>query len=149
MADTATTMKYIRRHYGVSQSELAQLLNASVRTVQHWEQGDYEPSGTAVKLIQLLAKNDAIFTELSLMKEDEGIMYLEHDDQALTIMGVQFRNEKEYRATMNAVVSNMYEGFEPTLDDIQMARDADDLERPMTAKEVLDRVNARNSVRSE
>jgi len=146
MSRTAQNIKFIRQHYGISQRRLASLLNVSVRTVQHWEQADYAPSGPAVKLIQLLANNDAVFTALTSIEEDEAIMYLEHDDQAFTIMGVPFRNEAEYRATLDATISNMYEGFEPTVADIELAREADDLGRPLTGAEVLAKINARNSV---
>lgn len=146
MSRTAKNIKVIRQHYGISQKHLATLLNVSVRTVQHWEQDDYAPSGPAVKLIQLLANNDAIFTELARLEEDDDIMYLEHDDQALTIMGVAFRNEEEYRATLDAIINNMYEGFEPTVDDVKLAREADDLGRPLTGEEVLAKINAKRSV---
>lgn len=146
MTRTAATLKFIRRHYHISQQELATLLNASPRTVQHWEQGDYVPSGTAVKLIQLLAKNDAVFTELVGMKGDEGIMYLDHNDQELTILGVAFRNEREYRATLNAVVNNMYEGFEPTVADIKLLREMDNRDEPMTTQEILNWIDARDAV---
>jgi len=61
-------------------------------------------------------------------------------------MGVPFRNEAEYRATLDATISNMYEGFEPTVADIELAREADDLGRPLTGAEVLAKINARNSV---
>ncbi len=145
MSQTAQNIKFIRQHYGISQQRLATLLSVSVRTVQHWEQADYTPSGPAVKLIQLLAKNDAVFTELTSIEEDDQIMYLEHDDQALTIMGVPFRNEEEYRSSLNAIINNMYEGFEPTVDDIKMSQEFY-TQGPLSAEEILKRVRARNAV---
>ncbi|WP_125547226.1 helix-turn-helix domain-containing protein [Levilactobacillus lindianensis] len=145
MSRTAKSIKFIRQHYGISQKYLATLLNVSVRTVQHWEQDDYAPSGPAVKLIQLLANHDVIFTALARLEEDDEIMYLEHDDQALTIMGVAFRNEKEYRATLEAIINNMYEGFEPTVDDVKMSQEVYTT-GPLSAKEILKRVQARNTV---
>ncbi|MGA3279078.1 helix-turn-helix domain-containing protein [Lactiplantibacillus pentosus] len=75
MKSTAATLKQIRQHYRISQAQLAKLLNTSVRTVQHWEQADYQPSGAAVRLIQILAADDAVFPALTQFKEDDQIMY--------------------------------------------------------------------------
>lgn len=80
------------------------------------------------------------------MKGDEGIMYLDHNDQELTILGVAFRNEREYRATLNAVVNNMYEGFEPTVADIKLLREMDNRDEPMTTQEILNWIDARDAV---
>lgn len=148
MKSTAATLKQIRQHYRISQAQLAKLLNTSVRTVQHWEQADYQPSGAAVRLIQILAADDAIFPALTQFKEDDQIMYLEHDDQKLTIMDVPFRNRKEYRATLNAVISNMYEGFEPTKFDIQMAQRSY-VEGSPTVQEMLDQILHEKSATSK
>ncbi|MCT0161353.1 helix-turn-helix domain-containing protein [Lactiplantibacillus pentosus] len=148
MKSTAATLKQIRQHYRISQAQLAKLLNTSVRTVQHWEQADYQPSGAAVRLIQILAADDAVLPALTQFKEDDQIMYLEHDDQKLTIMDVPFRNRKEYRATLNAVISNMYEGFEPTKFDIQMAQRSY-VEGSPTVQEMLDQILNEKSATSK
>ncbi len=42
---------------GMSQSEFAQLLGVSVRTLQDWEQGRREPSGAAKTLLKIAARN--------------------------------------------------------------------------------------------
>ncbi|KRK23394.1 transcription regulator [Lactiplantibacillus pentosus DSM 20314] len=148
MKSTAATLKQIRQHYRISQAQLAKLLNTSVRTVQHWEQADYQPSGAAVRLIQILAADDAVLPALTQFKEDDQIMYLEHDDQKLTIMDVPFRNRKEYRATLNAIISNMYEGFEPTKFDIQMAQRSY-VEGSPTVQEMLDQILNEKSATSK
>lgn len=148
MKSTAATLKQIRQHYRISQAQLAKLLNTSVRTVQHWEQADYQPSGAAVRLIQILAADDAVLPALTQFKEDDQIMYLEHDDQRLTIMDVPFRNRKEYRATLNAIISNMYEGFEPTKFDIQMAQRSY-VEGSPTVQEMLDQILNEKSATSK
>jgi len=142
---TSEAIKHIREHYHISQNDLSDLLNASVRTIQHWEQGDYEPHGTAVRLIQLLTKNDEIFAELKSMKGAERIMYLDHDNEARTIMGIQFQNDEEYQSSLNAIINNMYDGWQPTLDDIQMAHDFY-ISGPLNIQEILRRVRARGAV---
>ena len=46
-----------RRKTGLSQSQFAQLIGVSVRTLQGWEQGRKEPSGAARTLLAIAAMN--------------------------------------------------------------------------------------------
>ena len=46
-----------RLSVGMSQTEFAQLLGVSVRTLQEWEQGRREPSGAARMLLRIAATN--------------------------------------------------------------------------------------------
>lgn len=50
------------------------------------------------------------------------IMYktIEIDRENLTLMGVKFSNLKTLESTANAIGSNMFEGFEPTTELIQL-----------------------------
>ena len=48
---------------------------------------------------------------------------IEIDRNNLTIMGVQFSNLKTFESTVNAIGSNMFEGFEPTQKGIEIIRD--------------------------
>lgn len=45
------------------------------------------------------------------------------DRQKLTIMGVQFSDLKTLESTANALGSNMFEGFKPTPEGIEIIRD--------------------------
>ncbi len=47
----------IREKTGLSQSEFAELLGVSVRTLQDWEQGRRAPSGAARTLLLIANKN--------------------------------------------------------------------------------------------
>lgn len=47
----------IRERNNISQSVLAKLLNTSVSTVQHWEIGHRQPSGSALKLLNILDRH--------------------------------------------------------------------------------------------
>jgi putative transcriptional regulator len=47
----------IRSAYGLSQSQFAELLGISVRTLQNWEQGRRSPQGAARVLLQVAAKH--------------------------------------------------------------------------------------------
>lgn len=41
----------------------------------------------------------------------------------LTIMGVKFNNQKEFRCALYAISSNMIEGWRPTKQDIEQVKD--------------------------
>lgn len=50
-------IKKTRKATNLSQSVFAQLLNVSVASVRHWEQGIREPSGSTKVLLDLLSRN--------------------------------------------------------------------------------------------
>ena len=51
---TRTRIVALRRRLQLSQTVMASLLNTSVSTVRKWEQGDKQPSGPSLKLLDLL-----------------------------------------------------------------------------------------------
>ena len=55
----------VREGTGLSQSEFAQLLGVSVRTLQEWEQGRRAPSGAARTLLRIAAKNPSVLREVA------------------------------------------------------------------------------------
>lgn len=48
---------------------------------------------------------------------------IEIDRNNLTIMGVKFSDLHTLESTANAIGSNMFEGFKPTMKDIEIIRD--------------------------
>ena len=46
--------RMLRRALGLSQKEFAEILGASVATVQAWESGKQKPDGVATKVLRLL-----------------------------------------------------------------------------------------------
>ena len=52
----AQRIKSLRRKQAISQTVLASVLNISASTVRQWEQGAKQPSGAALKLLNLLER---------------------------------------------------------------------------------------------
>lgn len=50
-------IKRIREKNNISQSVMARLLNTSVSSVQHWEIGHRQPSGSALKLLNIIDRH--------------------------------------------------------------------------------------------
>jgi putative transcriptional regulator len=49
-------IRSLREKFELSQAVLAALLNTSVATVQQWEIGDKKPSGSSLKLLNLIER---------------------------------------------------------------------------------------------
>ena len=47
--------KAVREQIGLSQSEFAQLMHVSIKTLQNWEQHRRKPKGSAVALLKIVA----------------------------------------------------------------------------------------------
>ena len=62
---TYPSVANIRARTGLSQSEFAQLIGVSVRTLQEWEQGRRAPSGPARTLLELAHRNPKALLELA------------------------------------------------------------------------------------
>ena len=53
-----------RAKSGLSQSQFAQVLGVSIRTLQEWEQGRRKPSGAARALLSIAAKRPDVIREV-------------------------------------------------------------------------------------
>lgn len=123
--NNAQIVKFIRKQYGLNQRAFAQLLNVSLSAVKAWEQGQREPSGSAVRLLQLLLQEKGTLNQLMNMQEDKLMFDLDVDEKQLTIMGVQFKDANEFYAAEFSIANNMYEGYVPTVADVtRLASDA-------------------------
>lgn len=57
-------VKKIRTDLQLSQSAFASLMGVSARTLQEWEQGRREPSGSAYSLLRIAQKHPEAFLDL-------------------------------------------------------------------------------------
>lgn len=53
----------IRTRMGLTQEEFATALCISVKTLRNWEQGRREPSGPAMRLLQIAAKHPEVLLD--------------------------------------------------------------------------------------
>ena len=55
-AYTAEMIKHLRKRLHVSQAVFAAYINASISTVQKWENGEKKPSGAAARLLSVIER---------------------------------------------------------------------------------------------
>ncbi len=55
--------RVIRKRMGLTQEEFAAALSISVKTLRNWEQGRREPTGPAMRLLQIAAKHPEVLIE--------------------------------------------------------------------------------------
>jgi putative transcriptional regulator len=55
--------RQIRERMGLTQEEFAAALCISVKTLRNWEQGRRDPSGPAMRLLQIAAKHPEIILD--------------------------------------------------------------------------------------
>jgi len=60
-------IRALRNHLGLTQVELAEQLGIRQQTVSEWETGQYEPRGTSVTLLRLVAER----SEFEYGREDQ------------------------------------------------------------------------------
>ena len=53
---SAPDVRAVRESFGFSQSQMATLLQVNVRTLQNWEQGHRNPSGSAQVLLRVIQR---------------------------------------------------------------------------------------------
>lgn len=56
----SSSVRIIRERTSLSQSEFAQLIGVSVKTVQNWEQDRRRPTGPAAALLSIIEHNPAL-----------------------------------------------------------------------------------------
>lgn len=61
---TLSEVTQARAKSGLSQSQFAQVLGVSTRTLQEWEQGRRKPSGAARSLLAIAAKRPEVIREV-------------------------------------------------------------------------------------
>ena len=60
---TKEDVQFLRQKFGVSQSAFAKLMGVSVNTLQNWEQGRRQPTGSARILLTIAYRQPSLFRE--------------------------------------------------------------------------------------
>ena len=68
----AQSIKALRRHLGLTQSDMAQHLGTRQQTVSEWETGMYQPRGTAQTLLTIIAERGNFRYQTGPDLEEEG-----------------------------------------------------------------------------
>jgi DNA-binding transcriptional regulator YiaG len=55
------SIRALRKHLGLTQSALASELGTRQQTISDWEIGMYEPRGTSVKLLNIIAERASFY----------------------------------------------------------------------------------------
>jgi putative transcriptional regulator len=58
-------VKTLRESFGLKQNEFAEAVGVSASLVQSWEQHRRIPSGSSLKILQMLERHPALITELN------------------------------------------------------------------------------------
>lgn len=51
----ADSVRALRKHLKLTQSDLAEQMGMRQQTISEWEQGDYRPRGASLKLLSIIA----------------------------------------------------------------------------------------------
>ena len=62
---TPPDAKAVREQIGLSQSEFAQLMQVSIKTLQNWEQGRRRPTGPAKVLLKIATRHPRVLMEVA------------------------------------------------------------------------------------
>lgn len=106
----AISLQKISKTSGVALSTLSAALN---KPIENW----------SVRILNAVSQTTGERPSEVLQQLQPENFELELDDEQLTIQGVQFDDEYTYANVLNAVLSNVYEGWQPTMQDVQRGKD--------------------------
>jgi DNA-binding transcriptional regulator YiaG len=65
----ADRIQALRRHMGLTQSEMSQKLGTRQQTISEWETGSYEPRGASATLLSMVAEQAKFKYDASPLKK--------------------------------------------------------------------------------
>ena len=106
----ASDVKMIRKKMKMKQKELAELMNVSVKTVEHWESSGGSVSGAAAALLCILQERPWLLEELEIPSKDFPLrLRYMTGNRLCTVIDV---NDREQRVKIkNYVTDPMYRAF--------------------------------------
>lgn len=141
----AEMIKLIRSKYELTQKNLATMLNVSLTAVKSWEGSTRSPNGSARRLMQLMLRKPDVINYLAEVEEETLMINLNVNKEKLEIMGVPFSSKADFDATVSSIANSMYEGYQPTMEDVQLFANH---QMPETAEGILKLLRAREGERA-
>ena len=86
---TAAEIKRIRALFRMTQRELAELFNVSVKTVEHWEISDKPVTGAPAALMRLYFSDPRLIERMQIPKREDGYtlrLYYKFLDEVCTVI---------------------------------------------------------------
>lgn len=128
-------LKRLRHKLGITQAELASLVNVSKKTVERWESSDSEITGPITSLYHLLINNPALIQHFELPPRTEALRMkyyfrnqlctiIDVDEQQRKIVKYDYQRELIYRA-FGKVEKPDYEDYEAFLESRCIPRERD------------------------
>ena len=116
----AKEIKSIRKEFGMTQKEFAELIGCSKPTVERWETSETKITGPVVLLLKLMAEHSEWMTELEIPPKTLPLrMWYMYKEKRCTLIDVDDRNEvvqiKNY--TKNTLFTAFGHEKHPTYED--------------------------------
>jgi len=64
------SIRTLRRHLGLTQTKMAEELGTRQQTISEWETGMYQPRGTSVTLLSIIAEHNNFEYQLKKPEKD-------------------------------------------------------------------------------
>ena len=94
---TAAEIKRIRTSFGMTQKELAELLNVSVKSVERWEISEKPVNGAPAALLRVYSSDPRLIERMQIPEHDPSYpmrIYYKYLDEICTVIDIDERKQR-------------------------------------------------------